>query len=134
MRTIGELRFSQDHVWVRIDDDNQATIGLTDYLQERLGEIYSLRLPEEGEEFVKDEAFSVIEAKNGRRELKAPVSGEVIEVNYEAVEIPEIINEDPMLEGWLLKVEMSSGAEFDELFSEEEYEEHLSEAEDLEED
>jgi glycine cleavage system H protein len=117
-----------------MDDDNQATIGLTDYLQEKLGEIYSLRLPEEGEDFIKDEFFSVVEAKNGRRELRAPVSGEVVEVNYEAMEVPEIVNEDPMSEGWLLKVEMTSGQEFDELFTEEEYEEHLSEEEDLEED
>jgi len=117
-----------------MDDDTQATIGLTDYLQEKLGEVYSLRLPEEGEEFVKDEPFSLIEAKNGRRELKAPITGEVVEVNYEASEVPEIINEDPLAEGWLVKVEMASSQEFDELFSEEEYEDHLSEADDLEED
>jgi glycine cleavage system H protein len=131
---IGEMRFSRDHIWVRMDDDSQATLGLTDYLQEKLGEIYGLRLPEEGEEFIKDEFFSVVEAKNGRRELKAPVSGEVVEVNYEAMEVPEIVNEDPLSEGWLVKVELISGLEFDELFTEEEYEEHLSEAEDLEED
>ena len=132
--TIAEIRFSRNHVWVRMDDDIRATIGLTDYLQEKLGEIYGLKLPEEGEELVKDESFSVVEAKNGRRELKAPISGEVIEVNYEAVEVPEIINEDPLSEGWLLRVEMSSGQEFDELFNEEEYVEHLSEEEELEED
>ena len=79
MSTIGEMRFSPDHFWVRLDDETQATIGLTDYLQEKLGEIYGLRLPEEGEEFIKDEPFSMIEAKNGRRELRAPISGEVIE-------------------------------------------------------
>jgi glycine cleavage system H protein len=129
---IGEMRFSQDHFWVRLDDETQATIGLTDYLQEKLGEIYGLRLPEEGEEFIKDEPFSIIEAKNGRRELKAPISGEVVEVNYEAAEVPEIINEDPLTEGWLVKVEMSSGQEFDDLFTEEEYEDHLKEEEDLE--
>ena len=134
MSTIGEMRFSQDHFWVRLDDETQATIGLTDYLQEKLGEIYSLRLPEEGEEFIKDEPFTMIEAQNGRRELKAPISGEVIEVNYEAAEVPEIINEDPLTEGWLVKVEMASGLEFDDLFTEEEYEDHLSEEEDLEED
>lgn len=134
MSTIGEMRFGRDHVWVRMDDDNQATIGLTDYLQEKLGEIYSIRLPEEGEDFLKDESFSVIEAKNGRRELKAPVSGEIIEVNYEAVEVPEIINEDPLSEGWLMKVELTSSLEFDELLTEEEYEDFLSEEEDLEED
>jgi glycine cleavage system H protein len=131
---IAEMRFSRDHVWVRMDDDTQATIGLTDFLQEKMGEIYNLRLPEEGEEFIKDEPFSLIEAKNGRRELKAPISGEVIEVNYEVTEMPEIVNEDPLTEGWLVKVEMTSGQEFDELFTEEEYEDHLSEEEDLEED
>src|SRR5512135_2057133 len=103
------MRFSHDYVWVLMDDDTQVTIGLTDFLQEKLGEIYSLRLPEEGEEFIKDEPFSMIEAKNGRRELKAPISGEVIEVNYEAAEVPEIINEDPLTEGWLVKVEIASG-------------------------
>jgi glycine cleavage system H protein len=132
--TITEMRFSSNHVWVRMDDDNQATIGLTDFLQEKMGEIYSLRLPEEGEEIIKDEPFTLIEAKNGRRELKAPISGEVVEVNYETVEVPEIINEDPMTEGWLVKVEMASGQEFDDLLTEEEYEDHLSEEEDLEED
>jgi glycine cleavage system H protein len=134
VKAIGEMRFSRGHVWVRMDDEVRATIGMTDYLQEKLGEIYSLRLPEEGEEFVKDESFSVVEAKNGRRELKAPVSGEVIEVNYEALEVPEIVNEDPLSEGWLLKVEMISGQEFDELFTEEEYADHLSEEEEMEED
>ena len=128
------MRFGRDHIWVRMDDDIQATIGLTDYLQEKLGEIYSIRLPEEGEDFLKDESFSVIEVKSGRLELKAPVSGEVIEVNYEAVEVPEIINEDPLSEGWLIKVELTSSHEFDELLTEEEYEDFLSEAEDLEED
>ncbi len=126
------MHFGRNHVWVRMDDDTQATLGLTDYLQEKLGEIYSIRLPEEGEDFLKDESFTVIEAKNGRRELKAPVSGEVIEVNYEAVEVPEIINEDPLSEGWLVKVELTSSQEFDELLTEEEYEDYLSEEEDLE--
>jgi glycine cleavage system H protein len=132
--TIGEIRYSPDHVWVRMDDDTQATIGLTDFLQEKLGEIYNLRLPEEGEEFIKDEPFSMVEAKNGRRELKAPISGEVVEVNYEAAEMPELVNEDPLTEGWLVRVEMASGQEFEELFTEEEYEDHLSDEEDLEED
>jgi glycine cleavage system H protein len=104
VKAIGEMRFSRDHIWVRMDDDNQATIGLTDYLQEKMGE------------------------------MKAPVSGEVVEINYEAMEVPEIVNEDPLSEGWLVKVEMTSGLEFDELFTEEEYADHLSEEEDLEED
>jgi glycine cleavage system H protein len=131
--TIGEMRFSHDHVWVRMDDNVRATIGLTDYLQEKLGEILNLRLPDEGEELIKDEPFSLVEAKNNRRELLAPVSGEVIEINYEAMEVPEIINEDPLSEGWLIKVEMTSPHEFDELLNEDEYADHLSEEEELEE-
>ena len=129
---IGEVRFSRDHVWVRLDDDIRVTLGLTDYLQEKLGEIYSLRLPDEGEEVIKDEAFVGLEAQNGRRELPSPVSGEIIEINYETMEVPEIINEDPLAEGWLLKVELPSSLEVEELLSEEEYEEFLSEEADLE--
>lgn len=134
MRTIGEMRFSRDHVWVRMDDDIRATLGLTDYVQEKLGEIYGLRVPDEGEELIKDETFGIVEAKNGRRELTAPLSGEVIEVNYDAMEVPEIINEDPLAEGWLVKVELGSSAEFDELLTEDEYADFLSEEEELEED
>jgi len=66
-KDIGEIRFSRDHIWVRMDDDIRATVGLTDYLQEKMGEIYSLRLPEEGEEIIREEAFSTLEARNGRR-------------------------------------------------------------------
>jgi len=116
-----------------LDDDIRATLGLTDYLQEKLGEVYSLRLPEEGEEILKDEPFSTVEARYGRRELIAPISGEITDLNYETLEVPELINEDPLTEGWLLKVEVATGQEFDDLLTEEEYEEFLAEAEDLEE-
>jgi glycine cleavage system H protein len=131
-RTIGEIRFSRDHLWIRLDDDIRATVGLTDYLPERLGEIYSLPLPEEGEEIIKDEIFTTVEAKNGRRELIAPVSGEILEANFETLEVPEIVNEDPMSEGWLLKVELSNSQEFDDLLTEEEYEDFLAEEEEEE--
>ena len=86
-------------------------------------------LPEEGEEINKDEPFGTIEGKNRRQELVAPISGEIIEVNYETMEVPEIINEDPLSEGWLLKVEMSASVEFDDLLTEEEYEDFLAEEE-----
>jgi glycine cleavage system H protein len=114
-----------------LDDDIRATIGVTDLLQEKLGEIFSLRLPEEGEEIIKDEAFSQVEARSGRRVLSAPVSGEVAEINYEALEMPEIVNEDPLTEGWLLKVDLPSGLEFDDLLTEEEYKDYLSDEEDM---
>jgi len=133
VRTIGEILFSRDHLWIRMDDDSRASLGLTDFLQDKMGEIYSLKLPEEGEELIKEELFGSLEAKNGRRELIAPISGEVIEINYEVLEVPEIINDDPLMEGWLLKVEVPAGQEFEDLLTEEEYEEYLSEEEELEE-
>ena len=95
-----------------------------------MGEVYSLRLPEEGEEIIKDETFSVLDARNGRKELLAPISGEVVDINYEVLEMPEIVNEDPLAEGWLLKVDLPGSLEFDDLLTEEEYEEFLSEEED----
>jgi glycine cleavage system H protein len=131
--SIGEIRFSRDQIWVRMDDDTRATLGLTDFLQEKLGEIYSLPLPEEGEEINKDEPFSTLEAKNGQRELIAPISGEILDLNYETIEVPEIVNEDPLSEGWLLKVEMSAIEEFDDLLTEEEYKDFLAEEEESEE-
>ena len=131
--TIGDIFFSRDHLWVKMDDEIRATLGMTDFLQDKMGEIYSLRLPEEGEELIKEESFGLLEAKNGRQELIAPISGEVVELNYEALEVPEIINDDPLSEGWLLKLEIPSGQEFEDLLTEEEYEDFLSE-EELEED
>ncbi len=126
---IGEIRFSRDHLWIRLDDDIRVTVGFTDHLQEKLGEIYSLPLPEEGEEIIKDEPFTTVESKHGRRELLSPVSGEIVDVNYETLEVPEIVNEDPMAEGWLFKVELSSSQDFDDLLTEEEYEDFLAEEE-----
>ncbi|MFP3868589.1 MAG: glycine cleavage system protein H [Desulfobacteraceae bacterium] len=129
MREIGELRYSRDHLWVRVDGDGCATIGISDYLQEKLGEISGFNLPDEGEELLKDEAFSVVETPEGRLELLTPVSGEVTEINEELLESPELANEDPYNEGWLLRVENLLDSELDELLTLEEYEEYILEVE-----
>jgi glycine cleavage system H protein len=129
VRIVGELRFSQDHIWARLEEDGRVTIGLSDYLQEELGEIRHLRLPEEGEELIKDEAFSLVEAQVGKEELLAPLSGEIVEVNYELNDLPELANEEPYEDGWLLRLDMTSPSEFDELLTEAEYEEFLKEEE-----
>ncbi|RLA89018.1 MAG: glycine cleavage system protein GcvH [Deltaproteobacteria bacterium] len=127
MRVIGEIRYSRDHLWVRVDEDGFATIGISDYLQELLGEISAFSLPDEGEELVKDENFSIIETPEGRLELVAPISGEVSEVNEELLESPELANEEPYNEGWLIRIENLLESEFDELLTLEEYEEYLQE-------
>ncbi len=135
VRRIGELFFNQDHLWARPEEDGHATVGISDYLQETVGEILSIQLPEEGEELIKDEVFGFVEGQNGRHELIAPVSGEIIEINDELAEVPELANEEPYDDGWLVRLEVSAAGEFDDLLTQEEYEDYLNEMEgvDLEE-
>jgi glycine cleavage system H protein len=122
-----ELRYSKDHVWARLDDDNRITIGITDYAQEELGEITGIDLPEEGEEVVKDEAFGSIESTNEVIDLFSPLSGEVVEINQDLLEAPEIINEDPYQDGWIIRLDIPSTTDYYELLTAEEYEEYLKE-------
>jgi len=121
-----EIRYSKDHVWARLDGDNRVTIGISDFAQQDCGEIFLVKLPEEGTELVKDEPFGAIEASNSDlMDLYAPVSGEVLEINADLEESPEIINEDPLRDGWMIRMSIPSMLEFDELLTEEEYEEYL---------
>lgn len=129
VRVVGELRFSQDHLWARLEEDGRVTIGITDYLQEEMGEIANIRLPEEGDELIKDETFSLVDAQAGQEELLSPLSGEIVEVNYELNDVPELANEEPYEDGWLLRLDMTAPNEFDELLTEDEYEEFLKEEE-----
>ena len=72
MREVGELRFSQEHLWARLEQDGRVTIGITNFLQEELGEIYNFQLPEEGDELIKDEAFSLVEAQAAKKNFWPP--------------------------------------------------------------
>ncbi len=122
-----ELRYSKDHVWARLDDDNRITVGITDYAQEELGEITGIDLPEEGEEVVKDESMGSIESQNEVVDLFSPLSGEIVEVNQELLDAPEIINEDPYQDGWIIRIDIPSTTDYYELLTAEEYEEYLKE-------
>jgi glycine cleavage system H protein len=133
VREVGELRFSQEHLWARLEEDGRVTIGITNFLQEELGEIYNFKLPEEGEELIKDETFSLVEAQAGKEELLAPLSGEIVEINYELNDVPELANEEPYEDGWLLRLDMTAPGEFDELLTEDEYVDFLKEEEEEEE-
>jgi glycine cleavage system H protein len=122
-----DYRFSAEHMWVRVDEDQQAFIGLTEEALQDKDEVTRLRLPAEGEEFTKDEPFGRLTAKRTVIRLFAPISGEVVEVNEEVLDAPEMVLEDPYEEGWLLRVDIIDMAEVDELMSREEYEDYLSE-------
>ena len=113
-------KFHKEHLWVKGEDDT-GLIGISDHAQQQLGEIVYIDLPDVGDEIKKDESLGEIESAKALSDLIAPVSGEVIEVNNDAVDDPSIINKDPMGEGWLLKVKLSDPSELDSLLSEEEY-------------
>ena len=124
---LGELRFSAEHLWVRLDDDDRATIGLTAEAFGDREEISKIRLPSEGDEIIKDETMGLLTTTLPTvLRLYAPISGEVVEVNEDILESPEMILEDPYEEGWLIRVEYSNILEYDELMSRDEYEDFLS--------
>jgi glycine cleavage system H protein len=104
-------------------EDEVATIGITDYAQEQLGEIVYVELPAVGDKISKDDAFGVVESVKAVSDIYAPVSGTVVEVNQELPESPEMINEDPYGDGWLVKVKVSDASELDDLLDNDEYEE-----------
>lgn len=115
-----DLRYSKEHEWVRCEG-TIATIGLTDYAQEQLGEVVFVELPDEGEEFAKDDTFGVVESVKSVNDIYAPVGGRVTEINDPVVDTPEIVNEDPYNEGWLIKVEMSNVKDVKTLMTAEQY-------------
>jgi len=120
-----DLKYSKTDEWVRIQGD-QATIGITDYAQDQLGDIVYIELPWDGTQEVSHEAkFGDIESVKATSELISPVSGEVVKVNEELRDRPELINENPYEGGWMLVVKMSHPAELDNLMTAGEYEAYL---------
>jgi glycine cleavage system H protein len=109
-----DLLYSREHVWVRVDGD-LATVGITDYAQEKLGEILSIELPETETEVERDEPFGTIESAKAAIELVSPLSGEVISVNEDLTDDIGILNSDPHDTGWMIVIEMSDLDELDDL-------------------
>jgi len=118
---MSELRYTEDHEWVRIDDDGIAVVGITDYAQEQLGEIVFVELPEVGDEIERGAEAAVIESVKAASELFAPVSGTVAEVNEALNDEPALVNEDPTGEGWFLRLETAGEELLDGLMTEDEY-------------
>ncbi len=105
-----DLLYTKDHEWVRIEG-KVATIGVTDYASEQLGDIVYSELPAEGEAVKKDETFGVLESVKAVSDCYAPVTGKVVESNDVLKENPETVNEDPYGDGWMIRIEMSDAAE-----------------------
>src|ERR1700747_1844861 len=108
------LRYSKEHGWV-LSEETVATIGITDHAQDQLGEIVSIELPAVGDKLSKDDPFGVIESVKAVSDLYAPVSGTVVAVNEDLPESPEVVNEDPYGDGWLIKVKGRDPPDFEHL-------------------
>jgi len=117
---MSQLRFSGSHVWVRIEG-SEAVVGLSDYLQDQMGEITSLELPDLGDLLRARHRMGHVESEEASSPLEAPISGEVVEVNGEALDNPDLINSEPYGGGWLLRVRIEHPAELEDLINEEEY-------------
>ncbi|MDQ0338331.1 glycine cleavage system H protein [Caldalkalibacillus uzonensis] len=121
-----ELKYSEEHEWVRVEG-NKAYIGITDFAQSELGDIVFVELPEVDDEVEQDSPFGSVESVKTVSELYAPVSGKVLEVNESLEDEPELVNSDPYGDGWMIVVEMSDTSELDKLMSAEEYEKMVTE-------
>lgn len=121
-----ELRYSEEHEWVKEEGGN-VRIGITDFAQSELGDIVFVELPEVGDEVTANEPFGSVESVKTVSELYAPISGKVVEVNEELSDSPEFVNESPYEKAWMIVVEPSNAGELDELMTAEQYEEMIKE-------
>jgi len=116
------LKYTKEHEWARIAG-NKATVGITIFAKDQLGDVVYLELPEVGAQIVRGEPFGVVESTKAVSELFAPLTGKVTKVNKDLVDAPEGINDDPHEKGWMIEIEMSSPEEAGELLSASQYQE-----------
>ncbi|MBL9005748.1 MAG: glycine cleavage system protein GcvH [Myxococcales bacterium] len=120
-----DLRYTNDHEWVRING-KIATVGITAYAVEQLGDITLIDLPKEGEKFARGAQLATVESVKAVSDIYAPVSGSVVKVNVPVGDSPEMLNEDCYDEGWIVELEMSNPSEVDQLMTSAQYEKELS--------
>ncbi len=115
---MSQLLYTQDHEWIRIEDDGSATVGITDYAQQQLGDVVYVEMPEIGTEVAQGEDAAVVESVKAAADVKMPISGSVTAVNAALGETPELVNQDPLDGAWFFRVAPSNPAEMDELMDE----------------
>ncbi len=107
------LQYAESHEWLRVEKDDTVTVGISDHAQDSLGDIVFVELPETGEQFDAGDQFSVIESVKAASDIFSPVAGEVIEVNNSLIDAPELINNSPYQDGWLLKLKLTGASNSD---------------------
>lgn len=120
-----DIRYAPDHSWIRLDDDGDATVGISAYAQEQLGDIVYLEAPEVGREVVPGEEIGVIESALTSTEVKSPAQGTVIDINHGALEKPELLNESPIDDGWIFRLRVTDEAALEELMDEDDYADYI---------
>ena len=123
---MSDVRYSEEHVWVAIDDDGVALVGISDYAQEQLGDIVYVQLPDIGRDIEQSEDAVMIESVKTTAEVKCPIAGRVIEVNETLADSPERVNESALDDGWLFKLEPADETQFEDLMDADDYEDFVS--------
>jgi len=124
-RNMTEIRYNEEHIWLKSDEYGMIVVGISDYAQEQLGDIVYVGIADVGREITLDEEIVIIESVKTTSEISAPLSGTVHEINVELAERPEIINESPLDAGWLLRVEPADIDEMSDLMDEDAYKEFV---------
>ncbi len=119
-----ELKYSKEHIWLRIEG-NRAVVGITDFAQEELGTIAAVELPEEGDQVEQEDSMGSVEARKTVAELYAPITGTVLAFNEEAIDNPALLNDDPYDGGWLLELKLEDPDELKVLMSAEDYADYV---------
>lgn len=127
MKVLKDLKYTKEHEWIRVEGET-AVIGITDFAQEHLGDIVFVELPEVGEGLVEGDSFGVIDSVKATSDVYMPLDGEILEINADLENSPELINEDAY-ENWMIKVKMNDPAQAAELLTAEEYEQFCKEEE-----
>lgn len=122
MKIPDSLKYTKDHEWIRVEN-NEAWVGITDFAQHELGDIVFIEVETVGETLDKEEVFGTIEAVKTVSDMFMPVSGEVLEFNEELSDQPELVNKDPYGDGWIIKIKISDPSQIEELLNASEYRE-----------
>ncbi len=121
-----DLKYTREHEWIKDNGDGTVTVGITDFAQGELGDIVFVELEPEGSEFEQDDTFGTVEAVKTVSDLYAPVDGEIIEINEALEDEPELVNDDPYGDGWMVKIKLSDPDQLDDLLTADEYEEVIA--------
>lgn len=126
MKVPSECSFTKDHEWAK-KEGSAYVVGISDYAQDQLGDVVFLELPSVGKIYAKGDSMAVVESVKAASDIYAPISGKIVEINQKAVDSPDLINSDPFLAAWLVKIEPSKPEELGELLDASSYEKYVAE-------